>query len=562
MTVQLAIENLPDATLLVTRFLVHKQLQKLFTCRFAFKWFEVEPLRASELPGRQFSLKWQQGIIFSGIIESVQVYSRDDHLLIRCDGCSHLHAHIGQTRQFRAYQIPNQRLLDVIQQIPGVDVVVVGDRFGERLKQPFPLAVQYDETCFEFASRLLARFGIPLLPDEERQRLIIGCQKTVADQPLAYSPSNDPFFSLIRQDVTRRPSHEERRKPESYSDWRQSQNSRLFHEQVPDMQQCFHAARQKCLEFSTTKHDFHPGDLIHGQVSSTRGVQNSNDAWRVQAVTSTWRYPQADVWMRVSCRVNSENMLVPDQIFSPLPPRLLGTVSQTNGDPEKLGRIQVQLFTELPTDSKDKPACWVPVITPYQGAFDGFCFLPEKGNQVLLECLDPNQGLWAVTGTLRTRDNPVSPKRPETVKVLQTSRRNSITFESRPSPDKPAQEKITLQNGINTLEFTSTARSGSVILSQNNTPIVSITLKGPKRQTVEISSLGDLVLRAGGNLKLRARKGLDVKVAKKGVVTCGSKLVLQEGKATRGSKLVLQGDEIQATCGGKLVLKGGEIHLN
>lgn len=526
MTTTLAIEHLPDATLLVTRFTVHKQFQKLFTCRLAFKWFNAEPFRASELPGRQFSLKWQQTIIFNGVIEAVGVHTRDDHLLVRCEGVSHLHTQIGQIRQFRAYQRPNQRLLDVVQHLSGVEVVVYGDRFAERLQQPFPLAVQYDETDMAFAGRLLALFGIPLLPDEAHQRLIIGCQRMAEDQPLAYSPAKDPFFRVAQQKVTRRPAHEELRPPESCFDWRQHQPSRQFHDQIPDIQQSFHAARHKRLVFSTINHDFHPGDVIH---CDARPLQTGDgpDLWRVQAVTRTWCYPHDEVTVRVSCLVNSDTMIVPDPQPAPRPLRLLGTVCRTSGDPERLGRIQVQLFADLPENSRAKPACWVPVITPYQGAFDGFCFLPERGNQVLLECLDVHQGLWAVTGTLRTRDNPVTLRHPETVKVLQTSRNNIITFESRPSPDKPVQEKITIQNGIHTLEFTSKARSGSVILSQNNMPVISITLKGRKKQHVEIRSQGDLVLRAGGNLKLRARKGLDVKVVKKGKVTCDGKLTLQ-----------------------------------
>ena len=534
MKTDLTIENISDAALLVTHFDIRKHFQDFFTCQLVFKWFSASPTSAAGLPGKDFSLEWLDNLpapfLFLGNIDSVSVRAEDDHLLIHCAGSSHFRKKIGQRKVFRAFQTKKQRLKDVIRQILPNDIkfVVYGDAVKAQLAQPYPLSIQYNETDFDFARKLLARFGIPILLDEDRQRFIIGFQNKPDDHIIAYRPGEDSSFKVMNQHFSLEPPEAGLTEPESYPDWRQTKNSRRFHQLLPDILNNIHTASQSRLVFTTLNRIFYPGDLIHIGNTEPVACAAPSDVLRVHTVTYTWSYPDENFSVQVDCISNPTGIFAPDHTLPAATPRLLGTVVKSNGDPEKLGRIMVQLFTDTAAASKSRPACWIPVITPYQGAFDGFCFLPEKGDRVIVECLDLYQGQWAVTGTLRTRDNTITSEQPQSVKVLQTSRKNRITFESSPSPAKAVQEKISIQNGINTLEFTSKGRSsGKVTLLQRDKPVIGITLKGKKKQTVEISALGDLVLRAGGNIKMRSRKGLDIQVAKKGKIKCGRKLKLK-----------------------------------
>ncbi len=88
-----------------------------------------------------------------------------------------------------------------------------------------------------------------------------------------------------------------------------------------------------------------------------------------------------------------------------------------------------------------------------------------------------------ITGTLRTREQRRTVDKPESTKVLQTSLRNRIAFESTPSATKPSEEKINIESGIHSLEFTTKGKSGKVTLYQNKEPVITITMAGKKSQT-------------------------------------------------------------------------------
>jgi hypothetical protein len=455
--------------------------------------------------GKAFSLQWigrnSKQLLFSGVIDHLTVLHQTDHSVIELSGYSPLNDSLNRQRKFFAFQKKNQTLLDILNEIKGFRYKIVGDAFKDILSQPYSLGIQSGETDFAYIRNLLSSLGVPVLIDEDKNEFIIGFQNKANDESVSYRPEKDPYFTL--RNICHATMSENIFLPsgKSYPDWEQRKNSDGFQKIVPRIETMQRMAGSVSISFTTRNQLFYPGDLIRHRKFPHREKNDTseNDKFlRVTRVRYEYRHTQDDLSVSVDCLENPDSIFVPTIHAPPPSGKLLGTVLKTNNDPLKMGRVQVGLFVDQNNFDKSRVACWLPVITPYQGAFDGFSFLPEAGNRVIVECLDLLQGQWAVTGTLRTRKHPIETAKPEQVKTLRTSRGNQIVFESRPSASLPVREIIRIENGINTIEFDSKIKSGQITVSQNGKMVFKIALKTLRKQTVEIVSAGDIILKARG----------------------------------------------------------------
>jgi len=536
----LAIEGISkSADIYVTRFQIHKSFQDLFRCHIRITWFDRQRCDADKLPGKSFSIRWisdkPQKTLFSGVVDQIVLFQHDDHTEIEIFGFTPLHYSLNLQKRFHAFQKKDQTVLDILGQVKGFRYKIYGESFNNLLSQPYPLGLQAGETDFYFISNLLALFGVPILLNEEDDEFIIGYQNKSRDEPVdyhtvGYHPETDPFFNILHRSHSFIPEHAYLPAGDGYPNWGQRKNSDVFQRTAPIIEAMQRQAGEASLTFTTHNHLFYPGDIIRyplQQHFTRRGRADVSDYLRVASVQYDYGDSQDDLSVTVTCLTNPDSLCAPLSPASSPPMKLLGKVLKTNGDPLKMGRIMAGLFFDQKDFDKAKVACWLPVITPYQGEFEGFCFIPEKGNKVIVECLDMLQGQWAVTGTLRTQKQPINIAKPEQIKILRTSFGNQIEFESKPSASKPAREIIRIQNGINTIEVDSKSKSGQITLSQNGKSVFRVSLKGMRKQNVEITSMGNLVLKAKGNIQIHAGKKLDIKAGKSGKIKVANNLTLQ-----------------------------------
>jgi len=429
----------------------------------------------------------------------------------------------GKMSLFHSYQQPGQTLLDIIRQTCArnpehLDYTVMGDI--PALSQLHYLGIQWQQSSFAYLSALLGSYGIPVRWEDKTGCLRIGWESANNDALKAYRLADDAYLRWQRFQAA--PA----RIPPAFTavantDWQQPHLR-------PASQAALEAETGLWLEFTTCNQFFDPGDLIH--------YQNA-DYLRVIAVDYEYHPGHDDLQVRVRGVVNTGRSYHPDPVV-PVTNRLMARVIRTNQDPEHLGRIQVR-FENHPAAVLDH-AVWLPVLIPYQGQQAGWWLLPEPGNQVLVECLDVYQGLWAVTQTLRTQaihHLPAQVTESEQQKLLQTSRNNAILFAARPSSTHPDQEEITLINGQNRLHLQYEGHRMKVAIMQSGQSVLTLTTDG-KTSKIQLAASADITVKAGETLKL---------LGKKIVLAAESELILSARKKARiqaGKRLVIEGDPI------------------
>ena len=161
-------------------------------------------------------------------------------------------------------------------------------------------------------------------------------------------------------------------------------------------------------------------------------------------------------------------------------------------DPENLGRIRVRYPWPV-ARPQDGETDWLRVLTPYSGAGKGQLFTPEVGSQVLVGYAHGLAEQPYVQGNLFHGRNEAGAKYTHNgseVKGIQTKGGNKLTFF-----DKKGEEKILVTNG----KYKETA--------------LEITFKGDGR--IELKTKGDISLAAGKNVSIQAGENVSIRAGKK-----------------------------------------------
>lgn len=104
-----------------------------------------------------------------------------------------------------------------------------------------------------------------------------------------------------------------------------------------------------------------------------------------------------------------------------------------NEDPESLGRIRVQFDWQETYEDQDMFTPWLRIVHPYAGGGKGFSFIPEIGEEVMVQFVGNDPGKPFVVGTLYNGvDNPDEKWLPDNnhnnpIKAIRT--RNGHTIE-------------------------------------------------------------------------------------------------------------------------------------
>lgn len=186
-------------------------------------------------------------------------------------------------------------------------------------------------------------------------------------------------------------------------------------------------------------------------------------------------------------------------------------------DPDGLGRVRVRYPWPV-ANPRDAETGWLRVLTPYSGAGKGQLFTPEVGSQVIIGYESGLAEQPYVQGNLFHGRNAAGAKYSHNggeVKGIQTMAGNRITFH-----DKKGEEKIVITSG-----------------KQKDTAI-EISFKGKGK--IEIKTQGDLIFAAGQNVSIQAGKKLSLKA---GELTMQAKSI--QGKADSTVELAAASAELK-----------------
>lgn len=202
-------------------------------------------------------------------------------------------------------------------------------------------------------------------------------------------------------------------------------------------------------------------------------------------------------------------------------------IVKDNSDPKKLGRVRVQFTWQ----ERNQMTPWIRMVNPHAGSEQGFYFIPEIGQEVLVgfEGGDPQQPYvigQMYNGGLKPDPNWITSS--NDIKSLRTKSGHTIEFN-----DTSGSEQLVIYNG-----------SGSSAGSNNNKIVLSLN---PDKIIVE--SQGDIELK-GNNIKVDAQGSIDLHA------TSGLTLKTESGDAS------LQGTQVSVKADGQFKAEGATAEVS
>ena len=195
----------------------------------------------------------------------------------------------------------------------------------------------------------------------------------------------------------------------------------------------------------------------------------------------------------------------------------IGVVDKFEEDPEKQFRVKVR----FPGLGADQPAIWARLASPDAGKGRGFCFRPEKGDEVVLGFFNEDPRQPVIVGALYSSFNrppegfaTLSDK--NALKGLVTKKGTIIGFDDQDDGkgsvyiETTNKNKILLDDAKKTISLAD--QHGNVITLDEH----GITIKSAKDITLEaagkleIKSEGDAQMDSGGKVEIKG-SAVDIK---------------------------------------------------
>lgn len=222
-------------------------------------------------------------------------------------------------------------------------------------------------------------------------------------------------------------------------------------------------------------------------------------------------------------------------------------VVKDNADPDKMGRVKVSFAWQ---ELIGEVSPWIRVLSPHAGPNQGIQFIPEIGDQVLVDFEGGDAESPYVVGSLyhagHTPDNAWSSEDNNT-KIIRTRSGHTIELD-----DTEGEEKINIyDDGGSIITFDTKEQSLTISamkkidINANNINItagkdITIAAEG----NIELASKGDSTLLAEGTLDLQAYEDASIKSGKNLQLEAATNATL------KGLKSVVKGDveaELSAT---------------
>lgn len=171
-----------------------------------------------------------------------------------------------------------------------------------------------------------------------------------------------------------------------------------------------------------------------------------------------------------------------------------------NNDDDGLGRVKVQFQWQ----KEEETSPWIRLTSPYTNQDDGVYFIPEIGEEVMVDFEYDNPDLPYVTGNLFNGKYP--PKYFDSdnkFKVISTKGGNEIYIS-----DEDGAEEISIRNRENDCSITLIMKDKKIVIDANE---VEINSNG----NMKIESKGDMEIKAAGNMEISTSGNMDVKASGK-----------------------------------------------
>ncbi|GAB3318783.1 hypothetical protein GCM10027299_10700 [Larkinella ripae] len=442
--------------------------------------------------------------------------------------------------------------------------------------------VQYDETNFEFLTRLAAEYGEWCFydgqqlvfgePDDHQADFRVDGMQTFA-MSLRLMPAK---FLYTRYDYTADRTYESHSNDQSVSglgqwgDFTLDESEHLFSQesQLP-LPKPVHAQSeldeitktQKAMQASRLV-DFQGfgenPDISVGTVIAVKGTRITN---RGSSEENFGSYRVTHVSHSLDSSGNYANAFraVPDSVAYPPPnPSFKPPVGQPelakvidNQDPEKLGRVKVAFLWPGSHNQSD----WLRVAHSYTAEGEGMLFVPEVDAQVMIAYESNLAEYPFVLTSLYPKKEGVHYTETDNLrKVIQTKGGNQIRLY-----DKNGEQKIELTNTHKT--------ETQVVLSFADDGKITLETKGEiliSGHDIQVKARNDLKLEAQNNIELKATNA--VKIEGTAQVELKGAEIKAEADATAtikaNAQLALQGAQTSVKGDAMVEVKGGLIMLN
>jgi len=553
---------------------------------------ELVPVQAhTHLSGKDITLSWTSRLA-SGAGRSFQFKGVITDISIRTDADLVNYYHVSGYSPTFLLEDGTQSRTFVKKPLSAIFTQVLGEypgnAFARQLQaqgqQVLPYTVQYQETNFNFLSRLAAMQGEWFYYDGTTLRL--GREAAPA---IAFRSSSAQVFSLVMRlqpTKTQGAAYNYRTHaplaataappPASYglNQFAVQQSEALFTQpqrlavgprgrDQAQLQRALDglAAKQAGSQVTLTGQ----GEAFDTRPGSVLDVQDAAGAaygkFRVLAVTH-----------EVDGAGNYHNQFeaLPEAVSAPPPnPHCATPAAQPElaevidlQDPRSLGRIRVRYYWGV-AQPADAESAWLRVSTPYSGAGKGQMFTPEVGSQVLVGYEQGQAEFALVLGNLFHPQNPQQASYTRAnnhLKGLQTAGGNKFVLN-----DVAGAQTILLSN--------SNKKDTAILVSFKGDGSVDIRTNGP----INLTAGKDIVLQAGKSITLQAdedirliaKKGVDVNAQEEAVAVRAQKevaLTALNGDLTLDASakkaVVKAANNVEISAAGQVKLNGSDVKLN
>lgn len=460
-----------------------------------------------------------------------------------------------------------------------------GNAFARQLQaqaqQVLPYTVQYQETNFNFLSRLAASQGEWFYYDGTTLRL--GRESGSA---IAFRSSSAQVFSLnmrLQPTKTQGAAYNYRTHAPlaataappaagyGLSQFAQQQSATLFTQprrlavgphgrDQAQLQRSLDglAAKQASQQVTLTGQ----GEAFDTRPGSVLDVQDAAGAaygkFRVLAVTHT---------IDGAGNYHNEFEALPEAVGTPPPnPHCILPAAQPElaevidlQDPRRLGRLRVRYHWGV-AQPADAESAWLRVSTPYSGDGKGQLFTPEVGSQVLVGYEQGQAEFAVVLGNLFHPQNPQNASYTRAnnhLKGLQTAGGNKFVMN-----DVAGAQTILLSNSNN--------KGTAILVNFKGDGSVAITTNGPINLTsgdsISLEAKKNILLHAGEDITLAASKNIMLETQEENISVRARKellLATEEEDMTleAGSKKVLvrAADNVEIAANGVAKITGSDI---
>jgi type VI secretion system secreted protein VgrG len=260
---------------------------------------------------------------------------------------------------------------------------------------------------------------------------------------------------------------------------------------------------------------------------------------------------------------------------------------------DRYGRIKVQFHWDRLGRNDENSSCWVRVAQAWSGKSWGAFTLPRIGQEVVVSFLEGDPDRPLVTGCVYNGDNPVPYALPEnqtrtTIKTQSSPKAvgfNELRFEDKKDSEEvflQAQKDlnvVVLNNAAETVkkDRTVTVEEGNDVFTVSKgdwttsvaTGNATHGVKGNSTVTIE----GNSEETVSGNLTINVTGNVTIKASGSVAIEAGTGMTLKGGTTVAieaGTALTLKGLSVEVTAGatgkfdggGMLELKGGLVKLN